>query len=143
MLVSDVMTTALVTGAPGDLVDQVLFEMKLSAIRHLPIVSKDGRLEGIVSDRDVLLSLGTSKDTNVYLRDIMTKQILTIQDSENVTDALELMIDKKVGCLPVTGSSGQLVGLVTETDFLRIAYSLLSDESSSASSKEFDRENWG
>ena len=117
--------------------------MKLSAIRHLPIVSKDGRLEGIVSDRDVLLSLGTSKATTVYLRDIMTKRILTIPDTENVTDALELMIDKKVGCLPVTGSSGQLVGLVTETDFLRIAYSLLSDEGSSATTKEFERENWG
>jgi CBS domain-containing protein len=136
------MTTALVTGAPGDLVDQVLFEMKLSAIRHLPVVGDKGRLEGIVSDRDVLLCLGTSESKNVYLRDIMTKQVLTIGDDVDVTEALEVMIEKKVGCLPVVGDSGQLVGLVTETDFLQIAHSLLSNKSGTAPTNELEKQDW-
>jgi CBS domain-containing protein len=127
VIVSDVMTTALVTGAPGDLVDQVLYEMKLSAIRHLPVIGEKGRLEGIVSDRDVLLSLGTSQSTTVHLRDIMTKRIETVRDDANVTEALETMLEHKIGCLPVVGTGGQLVGVVTETDFLRVAHDLLSD----------------
>ncbi len=142
MLVSDVMTTALVTGAPGDLVDPILFEMKLSAIRHLPVLGDRGRLEGIVSDRDVLLSLGTSQSQNVYLRDIMTRQVLTIRHDANVTEALEIMIEKKVGCLPVIGIAGQLIGIVTETDFLRVAHDLLSTQTEAATTEEFDRKQW-
>lgn len=127
MLVSDVMTTALVTGAPGDLVDEVLYEMKLASIRHLPVVSENARLVGIVSDRDVLLSLGTSESNNVYLRDIMTKSVETVRQSEDATFALSIMLDKKIGCLPVVGIRGQLIGMVTETDFLQVAHSLLSE----------------
>ncbi len=125
MLVSDVMTTALVTGRPEDLVDQAMYEMKLSAIRHLPVVEDKGRLVGIVSDRDVLLSLGTSEDTTVHLKDIMSQRLQTIRDDENVTEALTIMLEHKIGCLPVLGESGQLVGVVTDTDFLRVAYDLL------------------
>ena len=141
MLVSDVMTTALVTGAPGDLVDEVLYEMKLASIRHLPVVSEEGRLVGIVSDRDVLLCLGTNESGNVYLRDIMTKSVETVGDGEHVTYALTVMLDKKIGCLPVVGHKGQLIGVVTETDFLHVAHALLS-ETEVAAAAEDDEDRW-
>lgn len=128
VIVSDVMTTALVTGAPDDLVDEVLYEMKLASIRHLPIVGDNGRMVGIVSDRDVLLSLGTNQSQTVHLRDIMSKAVETVTDGDDVTTALTIMLEKKIGCLPVLGAKGQLVGVVTETDFLHVAHSLLSDE---------------
>lgn len=138
MIVSDVMTTALVTGAPGDLVNEVLYEMKLASIRHLPVIGEEGRLVGIVSDRDVLLSLGLNQTQNVYLRDIMTKAVQTIGDGEDAKQALSLMLEKKIGCLPVVGSKGQLIGVVTETDFLQVAHSLLEEEVDEQGGKE----NW-
>lgn len=125
MLVSDIMTTALVTGRPEDLVDQAMYEMKLSAIRHLPVVEDKSRLVGIVSDRDVLLSLGTSQDNTVYLKDIMSQTPQTIRDDSDAIEAIIIMLELKIGCLPVLGASGQLVGVVTDTDFLRVAYDLL------------------
>ena len=126
MLVSELMTTALVTGAPKDLVDESLFEMKLASIRHLPIVGVENHLMGIVSDRDVLLSLGAAETGTVYLRDIMTTDVETISQDDDATIALGIMLDKKIGCLPVLGDHGQLVGVITETDFLEVAHKLLS-----------------
>ena len=125
MLVSDIMTTALITGRPEDLVDQAMYEMKLSAIRHLPVVEGKSRLVGIVSDRDVLLSLGTSQDKTVHLKDIMSQTPQTVSEDCDAIEAIAIMLELKIGCLPVLGSSGQLIGVVTDTDFLRVAYDLL------------------
>ena len=129
MLISDLMTTALVTASPDDLVDATLFDMKLVQIRHLPVVDERGHLVGIVSDRDVLLSLGTADSRNVYLRDIMSRDVQTVHDFDDATEGLSLMLDKRIGSLPVVGEEGQLLGVVTETDYLQLAHSMLSGRS--------------
>ncbi len=126
MRVSDIMTTALVTGLPEDEVDKSLLDMKMAAIRHLLVVNHAGKLVGIVSDRDVLLSLGTNTDKTVRLRDIMTKEVETVHHHDDAAEALGVMLDLKIGSLPVTGSDGQLVGVVTETDFLQLAHGFLT-----------------
>jgi len=136
MLISDLMTTALVTASPDDLVDSSLYDMKMARIRHLPVIDARGRLVGIVSDRDVLLSLGATESSNVYLRDIMSRDLETITENTNAADALAVMLEKRIGSLPVIGEEGQLLGVVTETDFLQVAYSLLSDSSDPS------REQW-
>src|SRR5690554_6646183 len=123
MRVSDVMTTALITGHPRDRVDQSLLDMKMAAIRHLLVVDDAGKLVGVVSDRDVLLSLGTSTDKTIHLKDIMTKKVEMVEQNDDAAEALGVMLDKKIGSLPVVGAEGQLVGVVTDTDFLQIAYS--------------------
>lgn len=131
MTVTDLMSTALITGHPEDLVDETLFEMKLASIRHLPIINENGKLVGVVSDRDVLLALGRSEDKNVYLKNIMSRSVETIDEDTSARQAVKIMMNRKIGCLPVTGSGGQLVGVVTETDFLRLAQELLSEDDSS------------
>ncbi|MCP4448883.1 MAG: CBS domain-containing protein [Myxococcales bacterium] len=132
MLISDLMTTALVTARPEDKVDSTLYDMKLAMIRHLPVVDDRGHLVGIVSDRDVLLSLGTSEATNVYLRDIMSRDVETVSEDEDAASALEIILEKRIGSLPVVGEEGQLLGVVTETDYLRVAHSMLSSKSVSS-----------
>jgi CBS domain-containing protein len=124
--VSDIMTTALVTGAPRDRVDTKLLDMKMASIRHLLVVDEKNKLVGVVSDRDVLMNLGTAKDKTLYLKDIMTKIVETVHQNDDAAEALGVMLDKKIGSLPVVGSHGQLVGVVTETDFLQIAHSMLT-----------------
>ena len=131
MRVSDIMTTALITGHPRDRVDQSLLDMKMAAIRHLLVVDDAGKLVGVVSDRDVFLSLGTNSDKTVHLKDIMTKRIEMVEQNDDAAEALGVMLDKKIGSLPVVGSEGQLVGMVTETDFLQIAHSFLTDSGAS------------
>ena len=126
MLISDLMTTALITASPEDMVDNSLYDMKLAMIRHLPVVDERGHLVGIVSDRDVLLSLGTSESNNVYLRDIMSRDVETISEDATAASALEVMLEKRIGSLPVVGDEGQLLGVVTETDFLNIALEMLN-----------------
>ena len=101
--------------------------MRLGRIRHLPVV--DGtRLAGIVSERDLFRSslaqaLGyggqASRDLMKTLRikDIMVKEVTTTSPEANLCDAVKIMMDKKIGCLPVV-ENNLLVGLITETDIL-------------------------
>lgn len=125
MLVSELMTTALVTGMPSDLVDETLFEMKLASIRHLPVIDERGRLTGILSDRDVLLSLGTNEARTVRVGDIMSTEVETIAEDALASEALAIMLRQKIGSLPVVDSEGRLVGVITESDFLRLAHEYL------------------
>lgn len=127
MRVSDIMTTALITGHAQDQVDESLIEMKMASIRHLLVVDDTGKLIGVVSDRDVLLSLGSNTDRTIHLKDIMSKQIVTVHQNDDAAEALGVMLDRKIGSLPVVGSHGQLVGVVTETDFLQLAHGFLTE----------------
>jgi CBS domain-containing membrane protein len=102
--------------------------MNLGRIRHLPVI-EDGRIVGIVSQRDLFRSalitaLGFGRKTTdtliktIKIKEIMTKKVVTISPEANIKDAARLMIDKKIGCLPVV-EGDRLVGIVTETDMLR------------------------
>lgn len=108
--------------------------MGLGRIRHLPVV--DGRrLVGIVSQRDLLraavsslLELGRAAEQD-WLRKIavvtvMTSRVFTVSPSAPLQAAVQIMIDKKIGCLPVV-EEGSLVGILTETDCLSRLRTLL------------------
>ncbi len=101
--------------------------MRLGRIRHLPVV--DGtKLAGIISERDLFRSslaqaLGyggqASRDLMKTLRikDIMVKEVATISPETELCQAVKLMMEKKIGCLPVV-EGDRLVGLITETDIM-------------------------
>ena len=101
--------------------------MRLGRIRHLPVV--DGpRLVGIISERDLFrsslaqaLGYGTKATRDLMktlrIKDIMVPQVITISPETDLKDAVQLMVDKKIGCLPVV-EEDRLVGLITETDIL-------------------------
>ncbi|MDP3182479.1 MAG: CBS domain-containing protein [Desulfobaccales bacterium] len=101
--------------------------MRLGRIRHLPVV--DGsRLAGIISERDLFrsslaqaLGYGTkaSRDLmkNMHIKDIMVSEVITVSPETEVGEAVRIMVDKKIGCLPVV-EKDRLVGLITETDIL-------------------------
>jgi len=99
-------------------------------VRHLPVVDKDNRLIGIVTDRDIreaapsdatLLSI---QELNYLLGKLkvsafMTpkEKLITINPDTLIEEAVKLMRDNKIGCLPVV-EEGKLYGLFTETDAL-------------------------
>jgi acetoin utilization protein AcuB len=97
--------------------------MRDNRFRHLPVV-EDGRLVGILSDRDlrpVLLSPGLAR---ARVRELMSEDLTTVGPDTPIEEAASLLVVKKIGCLPVV-AQGQLVGIVTETDLLAVLVELL------------------
>jgi CBS domain-containing protein len=102
--------------------------MNLGRIRHMPVV-EDGRVVGILSQRDLfrsalIVALGFGRKTTsaliktIRVKEVMTKPAITITADAAVSEAARLMIEKKIGCLPVVENE-RLIGLITETDILR------------------------
>jgi acetoin utilization protein AcuB len=123
LAVRDVMSTDLVTVGPGESARRAWELMRDRRIRHLPVVV-DGRLVGVLSDRDlrpVLLSPGLA---GAAVGELMSEDVTTITPGSAVEDAASLLVVKKIGCLPVV-EGGRLAGIVTETDLLAVLVELL------------------
>jgi acetoin utilization protein AcuB len=123
LAVRDIMTTALVTVGPTEPARRAWELMRDHRFRHLPVVV-DGRLVGILSERDlrpVLLSPGLAP---AAVREVMSENPTTVTPDASVEDAASLLVVKKIGCLPVLEGE-RLVGIVTETDLLAVLVELL------------------
>src|SRR3974377_551355 len=127
MKVKDIMTKEVATLGIEDELSVANDIMRLGRIRHLPVVSGE-TLVGIVSERDLFRSslaqaLGYgNKDTrevrkHPHIKDGMVKQGTTVSPDTELKDAVALMAERKIGCLPVV-QDDKLLGLITETDVL-------------------------
>lgn len=133
LLVSEFMTTDLFTVHEDDIVDLVAELMDWKNIRYVPVEDNKGKLSGLVSTQLVIRNfLKKAKVSRklVTVRDLMIKDPVTIMQNSTLPEALDKMQQNHIGCLPVTKPNGELVGIVTETDFLRITSRLLSRLSS-------------
>lgn len=113
------MSTDLFTVRPDDLVDLAASVMDWRHIRHVPVEDTEGRLVGLVSHRGLLrlLSRGANSRPTITVSEIMKTDPITVTPSTPTLQALELMRQNRVGCLPVV-EDGRLVGIVTSYDFL-------------------------
>jgi CBS domain-containing protein len=113
-----------------DLADQI---MKLGRVRHLPVLDPDGRIIGIVSNRDLLeASLTNVLDFereqrqsflhSVDVAEVMTREVETIAPDAPLAAAASRLVGHRIGCLPVVRDDRVMVGLVTETDLLAAAF---------------------
>jgi CBS domain-containing protein len=134
MYVRDLMQREVATLEASDRLDLADDIMRLGRIRHLPILS-GGRLVGVLSQRDLfraavssVLQLARPAEREwlgaVSVAAVMTPDVVTVGPETSVRRAVTLMIDRKIGCLPVV-DRGQLVGLVSETDCLRYLTNVL------------------
>ena len=114
MMVRDVMTREPVTVDPRARCHEARRMMDQHRIRHLPVTDQ-GRLVGIVSDRDVRSAMSGKPGANAG--EIMTLDPLTVTSETRIEHAARIMLDARVGSLPVV--DGTLVGIVTYTDLLR------------------------
>jgi CBS domain-containing protein len=128
--VLDLMSTALITLKPDDTINIADMEMKFAVVRHIPIVDERNKLVGMVSNRDILRALGASDGHDVTMKTIMTKKLYTVNQDDPAFMASELILENKVGAIPVLGDDQQLVGLITETDFVRFAHEQLGGRGS-------------
>ena len=129
MLVEKWMTRAAITIEESESVAAAMRLLKEKKIRRLPVLRK-GKLCGIVSDRDLKAaspSVATSLDVwelhalleKLKVKDVMTKKLLTITPKDTIEKAAMVMMEKKVGGLPVVDENGSLVGILTEDDVFR------------------------
>jgi CBS domain-containing protein len=119
--VSDLMSTAVISVRPDLTLDEAHEEMLVADIRHLPIVDEHKRLIGIISDRDLRRALGKHRHGKHKVIEFMTKDVLSVAPRTYAREAAELMLQHKIGSLPVLDDTLALVGIITESDFLRIA----------------------
>lgn len=115
--VVDLMTTALLTIKASESVTEAHAEMELGVVRHLPVVDDHGKLVGVLSDRDLI----AASKRHRKVADLMTRDVITIRPEAPAYEAATLMLDHRIGSVPVVDDHGTLVGLVTQTDYLDLA----------------------
>src|SRR5262249_39434388 len=119
--VGQFMSTDLFTVQPDDLVDLAASVMDWRHIRHVPVEDDEGRLVGLVTHRGLLrlMSSGLISDQtrSLTVREIMKVNPTSVTSTTPTLEAIEIMRQSKIGCLPVV-DEGQLVGIVTSYDFL-------------------------
>lgn len=128
--VEQYMTTDLFTVHEDEPVELVANLMDWERIRHVPVEDNEHRLVGLVSYRMLLRLLAggqvTERQQRMAVREIMRQgqDLATIPPETTTIDAIRLMRERRVGCLPVV-KDGALVGIVTQRDFLDVARDLL------------------
>ena len=124
--VSEFMVTDLFTVQKSDIIELVAEMMDWQKLRYAPVEDIKGNLVGLVSRRLILRSLiknKRSQKTNI-VENVMIKDPITIDHNDTITNAMKIMKDNDVGCLPVI-NNGELAGMITEVDFLRISGRLI------------------
>lgn len=130
MFVRDRMTSPAITISADTPFQEALRTMHEHGFHRLPVVEKDGKLIGNVSERD-LLHASPSPATSLsvwemnYLlwklkvSELMTKNVITISPDAPIEEAAKIMVEKGVGGLPVVDGSQRVVGVITETDIFK------------------------
>ena len=121
------MATDLFTVRPDDIVDFAASLMDWRHVRHVPVEDDEGRLVGLVSHRALLRLVAKGKlggGQEVAVNDIMTTEPVTVTPETATVEAIRLMRESQLACLPVV-ENGKLVGLVTEHDLIVVSSHLL------------------
>jgi CBS domain-containing protein len=119
--VEDFMSTAVITLKETDSISAAELQMKIAEIRHIPVVDERYHVVGIISQRDVLRAAQRGNGKPMPVAEIMTRNVLTTHFTTPAHLAAAMLRTKKIGGLPVVGDGQQLVGIITESDFLSIA----------------------
>lgn len=128
MRVKEWMSSSPITVPPSTPVFEARRLMQEKQIRHLPVTEQE-QLVGIVTDRDIRLNLPSPATSlsiweinyllaRLTVGEVMTKPVVTIEPDRPVEDAARLMLERRIGALPVV-ENGRVVGILTETDLLR------------------------
>ena len=123
------MTDRVFTLQPNDDLETLYDLMDAHHIRHVPIVDRDGDIVGLVTQRDLPRSALGSQDTlplsmqqeilrRRRVREIMATEVETVEADESLSTAAQMLLENKIGCLPVVEGE-HLVGILTEADFVR------------------------
>jgi len=142
MYVKNWMKTDVITATKGDSFHKVAKSMKDMKIRHMPVVNKDGKVIGMISDRDVKLAspsaaTSLSKGEIGYLlekitvAEIMNHQLFIVKSNTTIEYASKIMKENKIGALPVIGDGGKIIGIISTIDVLEAFYDVMGGSAKS------------
>lgn len=140
--VESIMTPNPIQLSPEDTLGTAHTLMNEKHIHHIPIVDTQEGLVGLISHRDVLaasssiLNKHPSDNSKALLRDIMTSPVVSISPETGTLKAAQYIHNSRHGCLPIV-DDGNLIGIITEYDFVEVAMSLLEQRET----KPFEGEN--
>lgn len=135
MKVHELMSTDLVTLTEDETLAHAHRCMERGRIRHLPVV-KNRRLVGLITHRDLLAAsfsvfaeVDPDEQRRVFVQipvvDLMHRELVTVGPEMPIAEAARILLRSQFGCLPVIDDDGELVGIVTEADFLHLTVRLL------------------
>jgi acetoin utilization protein AcuB len=135
MLVAERMSHPVLTITPDVPVQDALARMKKDKVRRYPVVDKNGKLVGIVTDTDLLNASPSDATTlsvweinylltKITVERVMAKDVITVNEDTTIEEAARIMADSSIGGLPVMRSD-KLVGMITETDLFHIFLEML------------------
>ena len=138
--IDEIMTTDVFTLYQSDNLFEARQLMEKEKIRHLPILNSADQFVGLITNRDILaaavsvLADMTEREkidieSSIQIQDIMSKHIFVANENVEIMEASQHLVDHKHGCLPVVNGTKNLVGIITETDFVRLAANLLEQMS--------------
>ena len=132
MFVARTMKKKIVTAPPSASLYEAQRLMREHNIRQIPVVSEDGTLLGIVSDRDIRAAVlpaglvpgftaGKAEKfmKNTLVERMMTRKVVTAMLTDTLEDAIVLLHDYRVNALPVVDAAGKVAGMITRTDALK------------------------
>jgi CBS domain-containing protein len=124
--VSQIMASPVVTLSPDDSLETASNLFTSKKFRHAPVCDANGKLCGVLSERDLLRqlvkrsSLPIPDEIPVILRDFMKTSVLTAAPETEVRLAARVMFQEKIGALPVLDTDGKVVGILTRSDILKV-----------------------
>ncbi len=135
MLIRERMSCPAISITPDMPINDALAMFRKERIRRAPVI-KDGKLVGIVSERDLLYASPSPVTvlsvwemhymmSKVTVKQVMSKKVLTVKEDTPIEEAARIMADSKIGGLPVMGSSGRVTGIITETDLFKVFLELM------------------
>jgi acetoin utilization protein AcuB len=127
----DLMTKSPATVRPTTKVRRAVEILQTLDVRHLPVVDAGGALVGMVSDRDLrALALPSYAGTeyvgkvqralDATIADLMSSDVLSVDLEAPASEVVELMLEHKIGAVPVVDADGALVGIISYMDVLRL-----------------------
>jgi acetoin utilization protein AcuB len=140
VLVSEIMNPYVITVSPYDTLARAHELLVKNRIRRLPVVDGSKKLIGILTLKDIIEAKPSDLKHTLYIDDIykhlsgltvttaMTSQPITIYQTSTVGNAAELMLEHKIGGLPVLDAADNLAGLITESDIFRLIVRRWRDE---------------
>jgi acetoin utilization protein AcuB len=140
MLIDKSMTKKVITVETGSTICEAKEKMEKNSIRHLPVVEKDNTLVGIITDRDIRSAMPsitlTDRESSeerdrilkLQVKEIMTRNPVSISPTNTLEDALLMIQKMRVGAFPVVDPQGKLKGIISIRDLIRAFINVLGIE---------------
>jgi acetoin utilization protein AcuB len=120
----EIMTSPVLSIAPATSIDEASRIFTEKRFRHIPVVASSGAVVGLISDRDILRYRATTtphdaQENTKTVGSMMVHEVLCASPSARIREVAQVMLDERIGSMPIVDSTESLVGIVTRSDILR------------------------